>query len=101
MKRTIRPKASEYQHARDEAQKRFLRIPADQKVTLYSLFFSDARSFDPWGESEVCKLRDFVNGLSPYVPDFGKAGPLALIALYCTFFGIGSLDQTRLSEDLR
>ena len=78
---TIRPKVSEYQHAKDEAQKRFLRIPADQKDTLYSLLFSDARSRDPWGESEVCKLRDFVNGLSPQVPDFKKAGSLALAAL--------------------
>ena len=84
---TIRPemsKASEYRHAKDEAQKRFKRIPADQKVTLYlkySLFFSDARSFDPWGESEVFKLWKFVNGLSPQVPDFGKAGSLALMAL--------------------
>ena len=85
MMRTIRPKASEYQHARDEAQKRFLRIPADQQVSLYSMFWSDARrefqkeyDCDPEGASEVCKLRDFVNGLGPQVPDFGRLSLLSL-----------------------
>jgi hypothetical protein len=83
---TIRPEGlAEYQHAKDEAQKRFLRIPADQQVSLYSMFWSDARrefqkeyDCDPEGASEVCKLRDFVNGLGPQVPDFGRLSLLSL-----------------------